>query len=424
MVFCNVKRAAAVALAAALICTDALAFTREEVGESIYGIYNWKKGESGSLLAMLTPGESGSDWYAAAAAGYGIEDGSDYLARLEDYVSRKYLTEGGLSSSKATEWHRIAITVSALGGSCTDFGGVNLIEDGIINPIAPLSRQGINALIWAVIAADFTKAEVGEETINDICGKIVEKQNPDGGFSVSGASDPDITAMAIRALNKKPLFASYKALALAALKEMQNTLGGFSSMGAENCESTAQAILAFCAVGEDAEKAVARLMEYKNPDGGFAHVIGGESNAMASVQAMEALIAYENTLAPSVKTTSGLADTDFSPPGEKSEAEAQITLAEDGGDESDENAAEEAERESASEGEGAEEETEGIEKTQEIEADEENKAAEENQADEAPDESGGLSEPESSDGLTAAGISMAAVAAAAAAYAIYKKRKK
>ncbi|MGN1098086.1 MAG: prenyltransferase/squalene oxidase repeat-containing protein, partial [Clostridia bacterium] len=219
-----------------------------------------------------------------------------YLSRLESYVAEKYFNQGGLDSSKITEWHRIAITVSALGGDPANFGGVNLIKDGITEPVIPLDRQGINGLIWAVIAADRCGAEVPEETISAVCDSIVVRQNPDGGFSMRGDSDPDITSMAIRALAGKKGYSSYAALAGAALKGMQNSDGGFESMGEENCESISQAILALCALGENPESAAERLMAYRNPDGGFAHVIGGESNSMASVQAMEALIEYEKVI--------------------------------------------------------------------------------------------------------------------------------
>ncbi len=267
------------------------------VRESIYGVYEYSKGGDANALDSASPGESNSDWLAYAIGKYGIPDNYEgYLERLDSFVREKYASSGGLDKVKATEWHRTALTVKSLGGDPTNFGGADLLKDGVTEPLVSLSKQGINGLIWAAITAEECEAEfAGELTLESICNEIIESQNNDGGFSMvkGGESDPDITAMAVRALRRAEGFKSYAELACAALEGMRLPSGGYASFGVENCESTAQAIMAFCAMGKRPDNEVDVLLTYRNADGGFAHTLGGESNAMASDQAMLALIEYE-----------------------------------------------------------------------------------------------------------------------------------
>ena len=65
---------------------------------------------------VLPAGQSSvADWYAIAMARCGIgEDYETYLAALKAYVESAYAENGGLSANKATEWHRVALAVTAL----------------------------------------------------------------------------------------------------------------------------------------------------------------------------------------------------------------------------------------------------------------------------------------------------------------------
>lgn len=280
------KRTAAVMVSVAMV--GAIAFASEE------------RAEIEEIAAMhpisgLTAGETNSDWYAYGIGKAGIQDDyNDYLSRLGMYVLEKYSEIGGLDKNKVTEWHRIALAVNALGGDPTDFGGINLIKDGITEPIVAVDRQGINGLIWAAITAQECGTDIGD-TLTDICRKIVAKQNADGGFSLRGESDPDITAMAIIALWNAEDFRPYGELARAALINMRLPGGGYSSYGVENCESSAQAAQAFSYIGdvENARSSIEQVKKYKT-EGGYAHVLDGEANNMSSWQAMHAFIAYEN----------------------------------------------------------------------------------------------------------------------------------
>ncbi len=274
-------------------------------------------------LSGLTPGESASDWMACAIAEWGVTEGSqDYLSRLETYVKEKYASQGGLDKNKATEWHRIALTVKALGGDPYNFAGVNLIKDGVTEPLVDLKRQGINGLIWAAITAQECGAVFdGELTLEDICSKIVARQNADGGFSLRGESDPDITAMAIRALWNVEGFRPYGELARAALMAMKTPGGGYISYGVENCESSAQAKLAFCYIG-DLENAASVDLERYRTGNGYAHVSGGGEDLMATGQALLAEARFSK-LEKTAKAEAPTKDTAaIAPVTEKNNAEA------------------------------------------------------------------------------------------------------
>ena len=227
---------------------------------------------------VLPAGQSSvADWYAIAMARCGIsEDYETYLAALKTYVESAYAESGGLSANKATEWHRVALAVTALGGDAAAFGTK---PDGTTIDLIP---EG----------ARYTR-----ETIIEA---IVSAQGEDGGFSLTGdALDADITAMALQALAP---YADGQAevidRALEALSGVQCADGGFASWGAENAESTAQVVMALCALGIDPAaderfckeggSAVTALMGFRVEDGSFAHV-GGTSDAMASEQGLQAL---------------------------------------------------------------------------------------------------------------------------------------
>ena len=255
---------------------------------------------------VLPAGQSAvADWYAIAMARCGIgEDYETYLAALKAYVESAYAESGGLSANKATEWHRVALAVTALGGDAAAFGTkpdgttIDLIADGCYDCVVEggPGAQGLNGWIFALLALDAGGYQVPEGaryTRETIIEAIVSAQGEDGGFSLTGdALDADITAMALQALAP---YADGQAevidRALAALSAAQCADGGFASWGAENAESTAQVVMALCALGIDpaAQPQPDWAPEgYRVEDGSFAHV-GGTSDAMASEQGLQAL---------------------------------------------------------------------------------------------------------------------------------------
>ena len=122
-----------------------------------------------------------------------------------------------------------------------------------------LSSQGINALIFTLIAMDAAGTKPSDSssvTYDEVIKALLSLQLPDGGFTYEGeTADPDITAMAITAL--APSYesdADVKAAAdraVSALSGLQLADGGFASYGNECSESASQAIIALCSLSID-----------------------------------------------------------------------------------------------------------------------------------------------------------------------------
>lgn len=304
------------------------------------GIIEWKKrsmGLSGSdnLLSpeyVSAAGSPAGDWYPIGLGRLGVADDYErYLAALRENVTERYARDGGLDAVKATEWHRISLAVLALGGDPTDFGTdsegkpINLIADGVYNR-KNLGEQGINGLIWGLIAldaADFSVPDGAYYTRDGIIAELLSLRCPDGGFAFSGdRSDPDMTAMAITALS--PYYKSEKKYvtedfsggtvtvtvgeiidgALLRLSEMQLETGDYRSWGIRNSGSVCQVIVALCSLGIDPFSDVRfikngvtlrdGLMIYKNSDGGFiGNLSDGNmlSGSMAGEQALYTMAA-------------------------------------------------------------------------------------------------------------------------------------
>lgn len=304
------------------------------------GIIKWKKQSTGispeeALFSADYSGLAGSsagDWYAFGIGRLGIDDDYEmYLAALRENVSERYAKSGGLDAVKSTEWHRISLAVLALGGDPTSFGvdadgkPVNLIADGVYNR-KNLGAQGINGLIWGLIAldaADFSVPDGACYTRDGIIAELLSLRCPDGGFAFSGDhSDPDMTAMAITAL--APYYGSEKTYevtfsgketvitvreavdeALLRLSGMQLETGDFRSYGLRNSGSVCQVIVALCSLGIDpfedgrfikgGKTLWDGLMIYKNSDGGFiGNLSEGNmpSGSMAGEQALYAMAAF------------------------------------------------------------------------------------------------------------------------------------
>ena len=264
---------------------------------------------------LLPAGSSVSDWTALAMARAEVaDDYAGYLTRLQAYVERQYAENGCLHEVKATEYHRIALTAAALGGDPTSFGTkpdgtpIDLVAEGTYNWQGEndLGAQGLNGWIFALLTVDAVNADIpadarySRQTMRDA---IVSAQLPEGGFSLGGGEmDVDITAMALQAL------APYQAelpevidAALNALSSAQLPTGGFESWGAQSSESCAQVLLALCELNIDPEtdarfqkasgNVVTALLSFRTADGGVAHQQGGQADAMAGEQAMQALMA-------------------------------------------------------------------------------------------------------------------------------------
>ena len=318
----NLAALAAALLLALTLCVTAFGDSLS-YGDMAASIISAEKAQLGIAdgAALLTEenfpaGSSVSDWTALAMARAGIaDDYAGYLARLQAYVERQYAENGGLHAVKATEYHRIALTAAALGGDPAAFGAkpdgtaIDLVAEGTYNWQGDdLGGQGLNGWIFALLTMDAVGAEVPADarySRQDMLDAIVSAQLPEGGFSLGGGEmDVDITAMALQAL--APYQEQYPEVidaALNALSAVQLPGGGFESWDAQSSESCAQVLLALCELDVDPEtderfqkdegSVIDALLAFRLADGGFAHQLGGQADAMACEQAMQALTAME-----------------------------------------------------------------------------------------------------------------------------------
>lgn len=287
--------------------------TSDELIASAKNVIDWEKErygieKSGKLFSgdfLENAGSAQSDWFAIGLSRFGFDDDYQaYLGALGEAAKRLSY------SDKATDWHRTAIAVCAVGGDPTDCGGVDLVEKGVYGRTEENSvgKQGANGWIFALLTLDTMGFFTPEGAVFDrerLIKEICSCQNADGGFSLSGkSSDVDITAMAVQALavyqddfTRSDITAAVDN-ALSYLSEKQGADGSFGS-----CEADAQAIIALCAAGVDIENderftkngtnILQALLSYQNSDGGFAHLANGDSDEYASGQALCALAAAE-----------------------------------------------------------------------------------------------------------------------------------
>jgi len=320
------KRIISVILAVMMIFSLSSVYAKENVSDIIDDGVMWAKGVAGiyeggflSQRHLLPVGNTLSDWIALVFALNGEDDDYEgYLKDLEFYVSDCYEENGYLEAVKATEYHRIILTIYALGGDPTNFGKnadgnpVNLLADGTYNFHGDnLGLQGLNGWIFALISLDAKETTVPEGakfTREDMINAILTNQEADGGFGLAaGSSNCDITAMAVQALSEYYDREDVKTAVDKALEFMSGQMnedGRFTAFGEESSETVSQLIIALCSIGIDPENderfikggknLLQHAMSYRNDDGGFSHEYGSDvSDFMATQQMLLALTAVE-----------------------------------------------------------------------------------------------------------------------------------
>lgn len=256
--------------------------------------------EIAAAAKLLAEAKEQSDWGAFALARAGVAVPESYLAAAEAAVQASHG-----NAAKVTDLARIAIAVKAVGGNpqaLTD-AKIDLIAE--IAAHAKMEVQGTNGPIFALLALDSGSYAGYDEAKAKLVKWILEHRIAKEGWSLlltNGKSDVDVTAMALTAL------AAYKAQpevktavdeALAWLSGKQQADGGYAS----GSESASQVVIALASLGIDpaADKAfvkangslLANVLSFRQADGGFAHVADGGTNGMATLQALQALTAYD-----------------------------------------------------------------------------------------------------------------------------------
>lgn len=251
---------------------------------------------------------------------------------------------------KRTENMRAMIGYTSLGLNVHNVSGYDITR--ALGNYTDIIWQGINATIFTLIALDTLNYDMPQLTYEEmsqgvhgtavqatremLVTRIMSQELPGGGWVLdtgfevedgdgSGSftpstdkADPDITAMAIQAL------ARYSSMnvtvngaernvgdaiqrGLDVLGGMQKSAGDFDSWGTTNVESTAQVLMALIAMGIDpleddrfittsGNTLINGILRYHVAGSGFRHVMDGSVNAMATDQAMYALVAYDRFL--------------------------------------------------------------------------------------------------------------------------------
>lgn len=260
----------------------------------------------------LTVGTIGGEWALISLSRSGIVTDKVKREYCENLV--KVIKENGsaiLNNYKSTENSRVILGLTSIGIDPTNVEGYNLLE-----PLADfnyVNNQGINGSIWALIALDshgydIPKVKAGREqtTREKLVNKILDMQLEDGGWSLAGAtSDVDITAIVLQSL--APYYSSDAKVKVAVdkaldyLSNIQEEDGAFSSIyGDVSLESTAQVIVALTSLGINPmtdtrfiknDNTLINVLHRYRVGNGFAHVIGGEINSIATEQGYYALTA-------------------------------------------------------------------------------------------------------------------------------------
>ena len=257
-------------------------------------------------------GSLDGDWivFGLARAGADLSDGyfDRYYTAVEAAVQA---ADGTLDENRYTEYSRLILALTAIGRDPQNVGGYNLLL-----PLADLEKttaQGVNGAAFALLALDCggyelpqNSAAAVQATRDGYVDAILTRQNADGGWSLGGgASDPDLTAMALQALARYRSRADVSTAVeagLSCLSQMQAENGAFSSWGTESSESVSQVLTALTELGlslddarfvKNGQTLEDVLLRFAQDDGSFAHTPEDGGNLLATTQAFYALTALQ-----------------------------------------------------------------------------------------------------------------------------------
>ena len=213
----------------------------------------------------------GGDWTVTALSRSNAKTDESYYERYSQAVSA-YLSTA--NTRRYTDYARILIALKSAGLPTRG------IEEFLCD-YAAVTAQGINGAIFALIALDGIDAKAADREY--YLKYLLKAQHTDGGYGLSEDSDADLTAMALQALAPYRDRAEVTAAVDAAVEYL-------TASEIKSSETASQIIIAMTALGASADAYVDILMGYYE-DGGFAHLMGGGKNLMATEQAACALTA-------------------------------------------------------------------------------------------------------------------------------------
>ena len=257
-------------------------------------------------------GSLNGDWIVFGLARAGADLSENYFGRYYNAVEAAVQAAGGmLDENRYTEYSRLILALTAIGRDPQNVGGYDLLL-----PLADLEKttaQGVNGAAFALLALvcggyelPQNSAAAVQATRDGYVDAILTRQNADGGWSLGGgASDPDLTAMALQALARYRSRADVSAAVeagLFCLSQMQEENGAFSSWGTESSESVSQVLTALTELGlslddarfvKNGQTLEDVLLRFAQDDGSFAHTPEDGGNLLATTQAFYALTALQ-----------------------------------------------------------------------------------------------------------------------------------
>jgi len=266
----------------------------------------------------------GGDWTVMSLARADLDIDGEYFENYYDnVVDTLKENQGILHERKYTEYSRVILALTAIGKDPENVAGYNLLEK--LADYEKVIFQGINGSTFALIALDSKNYEIPivedvevQATREMYIDNILDRQLPDGGFTIAGDDSPadaDMTGMVLQALSRyqdRPNVKEAIDKAIECLSKLQLDDGGYESWGAANSESVVQVIMALIELGIDPDDSrfvkkgktlIDNLMTFYVDGGGFMHIRKGEKenggaqagtvDPMATDQGMYGIVAYK-----------------------------------------------------------------------------------------------------------------------------------
>lgn len=186
----------------------------------------------------------------------------------------------------------------------------------MLQPLADFEQtvfQGINGPIFALLALDSGNYEIPQNTTDNTQATrdmyvdyIINAQLPEGGWAFAGGeAEIDVTAMALQALakyqdRKDVAEAIEKGVEILSARQNENGSYQYSATEQVSSESISQVIVALTELGislddsrfvKNGNTLLDALLQFQQADGGFSHLIDGETDLLATEQAFYALVA-------------------------------------------------------------------------------------------------------------------------------------
>ncbi len=272
----------------------------------LFNSFNLQIEASGDILLKMSENYKNyselSAWEALGLSLYGYDISETYIKDMENDLKEK---EGVYRS--ALDYAKLIMVLKEAGKNPSNFVGYDLLTS--LANFKDIDRTGINGIIFSIFAlhGQSLKKDVIWD-LDKLASKLLEYQNPDGGFPlVKGwASDVDLTALAVSALaycGSSKKVEDGKNAALNNLSKLMDDDGLVYFQGSDSSENLSQMIIALVMSGIslDDVRFVRKnkslydtLIEvYMTKDYKFKHNKDGPANNMASEQAYLALLALE-----------------------------------------------------------------------------------------------------------------------------------